>query len=332
VKGDDPSVTRQQRVRRRLPLRLTSLAVALSIGILLVGSEGMANARVRAPKRGAWFGAYANPKSGQSSYTAVRAFERLIGRKSRVVNKYHSFSDHNYDFERQAARSGHIPLISWRATDASPDGTRAQKIARGDYDGVIRAAADGMRRIKGRVLLRFNWEMDQDPGQRQYIGPPSDFIAAWRHVVSIFRSQHAHNVMFVWAPRAGSFRSGQGQRYWPGARWVDWIGGSAVPTDNWNSFSTLYGAYYRWAHKRSKPLLIWAGVRENPSAPMWKAGFFDDAGRILRRRWHKVKAFVYYHALSPLGYQFWVDTSGNSLSAYRQMGRMRWFHPARFRH
>jgi hypothetical protein len=301
----------------------------MSIGISLAGSDGAATAMTRAPKRGAWFGAYINPRSGQTAFTAVRPFERMIGRRARIVNKYHPFTDHDYDFERFVARSGHIPMISWRATDSSPDATRAQKIARGDFDGLIRATADAVDRIKGRVLLRFNWEMNQSPGDRQYIGPPSDYVAAWRHVVSIFRSRHVGNALFVWMPLAGGFWDGGSQAYWPGRRWVDWVGASGVQGSSWHSFSTAFRNFYRWAHRRGRPLMIWAGVRENPSATMWKANFFDDVGRILRRRWHKVKAFVYYHALSPAGYQFWVDTSSNSLSAYRHLGSLHWFHPSR---
>jgi hypothetical protein len=305
--------------------------VAVSIGVSLVAADGAATAMIRAPKRGAWFGAYVHPRSGQNAYTAVRAFQRMIGRRSRIVNKYHPFSDHHYDFERWAARTGHIPMISWRATDSSTDSSRAQKIARGDYDGLIRATADAVKRIKGRVLLRFNWEMNQPPGERQYIGPPSEYVAAWRHVVSIFRSRHV-GALFVWMPVAGGFWDGGAQAFWPGRRWVDWVGASGVQGSTWNPFRRAFHSFYRWGHRRGRPLMIWAGVRENPSAPRWKAGFFDDAGRVLRHRWHKVKAFVYYHALSPRGYQFWVDTSSSSSSAFRHVGSLPWFHPSRLGH
>jgi hypothetical protein len=320
-------VTRQQSAGRRLHRRVKLLLVLAIIASELWG--GPASAAPRYPERGAWFGAYVDAPGSQNAFQAVRAFERMIGRKARIVNRYHPFSDHDYDFERRAARGGRIVMVSWRATSSTTDGSRAQKIARGDYDGLIRNTADAIRRIPGTVLLRFNWEMDQSPGERQYIGPPADFIRAWRHIVSIFRGRGVHDAQFTWVPRSWAFANGDAQAYWPGARYVDWIGASGVFGDQWNSFARVNRQFYRWGRRHHRPLLIWSGVRERPSSPGWKADFFSDAGRVIRR-WRKVKAWVYYHAASPEGDAYWVDTSARSLASYRRVGGLHWFHPERF--
>jgi hypothetical protein len=321
--------TRSSKTPRPRPLSLVTVVVLASS--LVVGSVVSASARVNVPRRGTWFGAYIQASGGRDQFESVRAFERMVGRHVRVVNKYHPFTDHNFDFEAKLIRNGRIPMVSWRATNDSPDGNRAAEIARGDWDGTIRTVARALGRLNGRVLVRFNWEMDQPPGSRQYIGPPSDFIRAWRHVDALFRQERAGNAQLVWAPRAGSFKQGAGQRYFPGASYVDWIGASAVPIDSYNSFGDLYGTFYRWAIKRHRPVMIWSGVRENPSVAGWKADWFRRAGSKIRRDMPKVKAWVYYHALSPLGYRFQVDTTGSALNAYRRVGAMDWFHPARLR-
>jgi hypothetical protein len=172
------------------------------------------------PKRGGYFGAFANESGDQ--YSALRAFERIVGRKIKIANKYHPFRTGSLSFEADALRGGRIPLISWRGTDSGTDPNRASKIAAGQYDSVIRSMADRVKALSGRVLIRFNWEMDQSPGDRQFIGEPKEFIAAWRHIVGIFRQRGARNAEWVWAPRAGSFSHGEGQLFYPGGldRWV----------------------------------------------------------------------------------------------------------------
>lgn len=300
-----------------------SMIVTMLIAALAWTGTGTASA-VRKPTHGAYFGAYVQTRGGQSFTQSVASFERLIGRKAKIVNKYHSFSDHNYSAESDLLRTGHVPMISWRGTDSSPDPRRASKIANGDYDSLLRSTADALKRLDGRVLLRFNWEMDQPKGDRQYIGTPDEFKMAWRHVYRILRARGADNVEFVWAPRAGSFNKNIGQSFYPGRDYLQWIGGSAVPINNCNSFHSIFGGFYDWASQQKKPLLIWVGLRERCSTG-WKAGWIDGASWQIRKHMPKVKAFVYYNALSPKGYRFFVDTSGSSLRAYKEMGDRNYF-------
>jgi hypothetical protein len=314
---------RRAAARRRVG---ASIVTALLAGALLWAGAGVATA-TKAPRHGAYFGAYVQSKGGQSQIGAVRSFERLIGRKAKIVNKYHPFSDHSYGFEKDLIASGHIPMISWRATDTTFDSHRAQKIAAGQYDAVLRSTADALKQLRGRVLLRFAWEMDQSPGQRQNIGSASEFIAAWRRVHTIFQQRGAKNVEFLWAPRAASFNKGVGQTFYPGDRYVDWVGGSAVPLDNWNSFQSIFDGFYRWGSRQHKPIFMWVGIREKPGQASWKASWISSMSSTIRNKMPKVKAFVYYHATSPLGYRFYVDTSNSALNAYRRMGSMNFFQP-----
>jgi len=315
--------TRAPKARRHAGASVVTLFLA---GALLLAGAGIASA-VTVPANGAYFGAYVQSRGSQTPTQAVNSFQKLVGRKIKIVNKYHPFSDHSYRFEADMIASGHIPMISWRATDDAFDGHRAQKIAAGQYDALIRNTADAMKQLGGRVLLRFAWEMDQPPGQRQYIGSSSEFISAWRRVYNIFQDRGARNVEFLWAPRAASFSKGVGQSFYPGDNYVDWVGGSAVPLDNWNSFNSIFHGFYTWGTRQSKPIFMWVGIREKPDKASWKAGWIDDMSSTIRTSMPAVKAFVYYHALSPLGYTFWVDTSTSALRAYKQMGSRNFFNP-----
>ena len=65
---------------------------------------------------------------------------------------------------------------------------------------MIRTSADNMKALGDDVLLRWDFEMTQDPGSPEYVGTPDEFIAAWRYMRGIFDARGATNVEWVWAP------------------------------------------------------------------------------------------------------------------------------------
>ena len=278
---------------------------------------------------GTLLGANVSKERYPSRYDAVQGFERQIGRGLDIVNRFHEFSaalDSGFYWDRMHVEAGRTVMVSWRATDnagstkGEPDPNRANKIVAGRFDAEIKAMARGLRDLDATVLLRFNWEMDQDYGDPQYIGTPDEFIAAWRYVHRLFEQVGAKNVEWVWAPRARSFAKGIGQRYFPGHEYVDWIGGSAVPIHSFTDARTIYSDWNEWAASIGKPQLLWIGLRENPNDSGWKARFVNDLYHLATTEWTGLRALVYYNSNSPLGYDYTIDTSSGSLSAFRKLG------------
>ena len=283
---------------------------------------------IAAENHGAFLGANVSKENYSSGHAAVLGFEKEIGRGLDIVNRFHEFSSgltSDFHWDRQHIEEGRTVMISWRATDnagitkGEPDPERASKIVDGLFDKEIESMARALRDLEAPVLLRFNWEMDQAYGDPQYIGPPENFIAAWRYVHGMFERVGATNVEWVWAPRARSFAKGVGQTFYPGYEYVDWVGGSAVPIHSYTSAQTIYSAWNDWAASVGKPQLLWVGLRENPQDPHWKAGFVDDLLNLASSQWSGLKAIVYYSSNSPLGYDYTIDTSWASLSAFRRL-------------
>lgn len=281
-----------------------------------------------APAQGALLGANVSRGDNSSRYEAVVAFENRIGRDLAIINRFHEFSaglTSTFFWDRQHIADGRTVMISWRATDnpgsngGQPDPNRARKIAAGNFDNQITSMARKLRDLGAPILLRFNWEMDQDPGDPQYIGTPSEFIAAWRHTHRIFQQVGANNVEWIWAPRARSFAKSVGPTFYPGDNFVDWIGGSAVPINSFTDAQTIYSAWNQWASNKGKPQLLWVGLRENPADARWKENFIDELNQLTSGPWNGVKALVYYHSFSPKGLEYWIDTSFRSLSAFRDL-------------
>ena len=281
-----------------------------------------------APATGALLGANISNEGGGSRYDSVIDFENLVGRDIAVINRFHEFSaglTSNFYWDRRHIEDGRTVMISWRATDnpgsvnGSPDPQRARKITNGQFNQQIDAMATALRDLEAPVLLRFNWEMDQDRGDPQYIGTPAEFIAAWRYVYNRFKQRGADNVEWVWSPRARSFAKNVGQTYYPGFNFVDWVGGSAVPINSFEDPRTIYNAWNTWASNIGKPQLLWIGLRENPNNSRWKANFFDDLRMVTAGEWVGVKALIYYNSNSPLGFDYTTDTTPQSQNAFRRL-------------
>jgi beta-mannanase len=122
---------------------------------------------------------------------------------------------------------------------------RLDRIAAGAFDRYLRRFALEVRLFGGPVMLRPFHEMDgfwYPWGGTVNGNTPRAFIAAWRHVHDVFTRAGATNVTWVWSVNAQSVPNRRGNEpsdYWPGGRYVDWIGISGF---NWGT-STIYGAW-----------------------------------------------------------------------------------------
>jgi beta-mannanase len=71
--------------------------------------------------------------------------------------------------------------------------------------------------------------------------PPSTFVAAWRHLVTLFRNEGAENVTWLWTLQADQPGTGPVASWWPGSHYVDWVGIDGYyyrPSDN---FASVFG-------------------------------------------------------------------------------------------
>jgi beta-mannanase len=87
----------------------------------------------------------------------------------------------------------------------------------------------------------------------------SSFIAAWRHIVTVFRAQHASNVTWLWNPNALSGPEvASPAAWWPGAAYVDWTGLDGYFWTPSQSFAALFGAGITQLRRLApgKPLII----------------------------------------------------------------------------
>jgi hypothetical protein len=213
-----------------------AVVFAITRGGSATSHTPVAHASLAFPKRASYLGVYET--GPPQRYQPVAEFAKAAGKQPNLIGYY---SGWRQAFERSFAQTVHrhnaVTIVQWDPTGASISG-----VATGHYDDYLRSFADSVRDFGQPVVIGFGHEMNADWYSWGYGHVPAPtFVAAWRHIVTLFRSQGADNVSWLWTINADRPGTGPVKSWWPGAKYVDWVGidGYYVrPSDN---FSTVFG-------------------------------------------------------------------------------------------
>ena len=224
-------MTGSRDVRARLiVVAVAALAViACALAVLSAGRANQADpppapsARVGLPETpGSYLGVY-SPAS-PSSYAGVTSFATATGVRPRLVVYYSGWSEpFQADFAATTARHGSVPMVQIDPTDVS-----LTAIAAGRDDAYLRKYARAVRAYQHPVILSFGHEMNAPWYSWGYLhASPVAFVAAWRHIVTLFRALGARNVTWLWTVNVIQSQDGRTLHpapWWPGSSYVTWVG------------------------------------------------------------------------------------------------------------
>jgi hypothetical protein len=140
--------------------------------------------------------------------------------------------------------------VRWRDVAAAGPGSTL-------YNQIV-SWAQAIKARGGAVMVAYNHEPEAH--DRHTLGSAAEFIAAWRHVVSIFDQQGASNVVWTWQMTAYAFRvSPSSEQYapkwYPGDAFVDNIGADAY---NWISCGATGTGKYNELQFLGDPVVAFA--------------------------------------------------------------------------
>ena len=228
-------------MRSRLAL-LAAAAIAVAGAVFAVSrlvspavpADG--SSAVLAATPASYLGVY--EKGPPGSYQPVAAFTRAAGRQPNLVGYYGGWGEpFEVSFAATVRRHGAVTLLQWDPTFAS-----VPRIAAGGYDGYLRSFADSVRAFGSPVVIGFGHEMNAywySWGYRHT--PAATFVAAWRHIVTLFRARGARNVTWLWTLQANEAGTGQVAAWWPGARYVTWVGIDGYYYRPGETFFSIFG-------------------------------------------------------------------------------------------
>jgi Glycosyl hydrolase family 26 len=245
-------------MRSRLVL-LAALAIALaSVGLAITrlaasspSPPPVAHASLP-PSSASYLGVY---EAGAPPATApIAAFAQAAGKQPNIVGYYSGWAEpFAISFAEKIRRIGVIPFVQIDPTFAS-----VPAIASGTYDGYLRSYADSVKSFGHAVVIGFGHEMNGswEPWGYKHIAPKT-FIAAWRHLVTVFRDQGADNVTWLWTVNQDLRNTGPVADWWPGSSYVTWVGIDGYYFRPSDTFASVFG---RTIHQvrafTSKPVLL----------------------------------------------------------------------------
>jgi len=282
------------------------IAVAVTAAVSLAG--GSANRTGPLPvdlptTPQSYLGVYAS--GTPASYDGVTAFANATGAKPDVVMYYSGwYVPFPAAFAATAASNGAVPLVQM-----DPDGISVAGIAAGRYDGYLSAYAESVRAYRHPVIVSFGHEMNgswYSWGYRRT--SPATFVAAWRHIVTLFREFGAGNVTWLWTvnivshTEVGTIPSPA--RWWPGRSYVNWVGIDGYYLEpNWQ-FAPLFGPTIASVRTVTQDPILIAETGATPTAgqPAKIADLFAGV------RLYGLLGFVYFDATNSRGQAFGLSS------------------------
>jgi chitodextrinase len=272
------------------------------------------------PPNGALLGIYPKPRSGRTHLQELQYLESEAGTHFAIDHDYiHLDTTFPKSSHLSSISSGHTLLVNIKP-EINNTPVRWSAIAAGTYDNYLVSKANAFKSLGVAAFVIFHHEPEND---LTAFGSTADYVAAWRHVVSVFRDHGATNVAFVWTMMAWTFNGNSNPTaYYPGDDVVDWLaadGYSWYPTKAnapWRSFGEIFGGFTSWAgaNHPAKPLMVAeTGVQEDPADPTRKGAWYANAVTTMKS-WPQIKAFVYFN--SDTDGAWWLDSSLAAKAGY----------------
>ena len=229
-------------MRSRLVMVLAvvlALAAIASAAIRLVASSSSDRTAAHAslPSRlAAYLGVFET--GAPPGYAAIADFTQAAGRQPNLVGYYSGWAGtFDASFAEMLYQHKIIPFVQIDPTDAS-----VAAIAAGTYDAWLKTYADSVGDFGHAVVIGFGHEMN-GPWSTWGYGHvlPSTFVAAWRHIVTLFRAEGADNVTWLWTLQADEPGTGPVASWWPGAKYVTWVGIDGYYKRPSDDFASVFG-------------------------------------------------------------------------------------------
>jgi mannan endo-1,4-beta-mannosidase len=182
-------------------------------------------------------GVYAPGSPG--SWSGLGEFARATGVTPRIVVYYSPWNDQfSASFAQAAWNHGAYLLVQLQPANVS-----LAAVAGGGSDSYLRGYAEAVAAFGHPVILSFGHEMNGGwyswgAGRTR----PATFVAAWRHLVQVFRAAGAVNVTWLWAVNTVQGASGSLRQWWPGTEWVSWTAIDGYYFRATDTFSSGFGA------------------------------------------------------------------------------------------
>jgi mannan endo-1,4-beta-mannosidase len=297
-------------------------ALAIIASALMVLGAGGAKQADPPSKPSAQVGLPATPESylgvyspsAPSSYAGVTSFTHATGVKPRLVVYYSGWSEpFQAGFASAAAKHGAVPMVQ-----IDPTGVSLTAIAHGQYDAYLTSYGQAVRAYHRPVILSFGHEMNAPWYSWGYLDTsPAAFVAAWRHIVTLFRTLGARNVTWLWTVNVIQSQDGRTLRpapWWPGNSFVTWVGVDGYYLEPSWKFDAIFGPTIVALRELTRDPILIAETSATHAAgqPAKIADLFAGIHA------YGLLGFVWFNAVTSYDYRI---TDQDAIAAFRREAR-----------
>jgi hypothetical protein len=188
------------------------------------------------------------------SWSRIAEFTDATGVSPGIVVYYSSW---NQPFSTSFAQAA-LDHDAYVLVQLEPKDVTLTSIAAGGSDSYLRSYAAAVVAFGHPVIVSFGHEMNGTWYSWGYgHASPATFVAAWRHVVRVFRAAGAANVTWLWTVNTVQGASSSLRRWWPGAAWADWTGIAGYYYRATDTFGSVFDSTIAGIRTFSRaPLLI----------------------------------------------------------------------------
>jgi hypothetical protein len=172
------------------------------------------------------------------NYGALANFGKMARRQPNLLGYYSGWAEpFDTSYAEMLYKHGVYLFVQIDPTDAT-----IAEIAKGTYDDYLRSYADSVQNFGHAVVIGFGHEMNGSWYSWGYNHVPAPtFVAAWRHIVQLFKGEGAENVTWLWTVQADEPGTGPVASWWPGAQYVTWIGIDGFYYRPSDTFDSVFG-------------------------------------------------------------------------------------------
>ena len=251
----------------RLVLYMSLLVAVLAVGLAAArltppGTTSPAVVHASLPKEPtSYLGVYVN--GAPPGYQPVADFTQVVGKQPNLVGYFSGWAEpFALTFAQQIRQHGVIPFVQIDPTYAS-----VSAIADGSYDTYLRKYADSVRSFGHSVVIGFGHEMNAPWYSWGYNRvPATTFVAAWRHIVTLFNNEGADNVTWLWTINRDTHGTGPIAAWWPGKAYVTWVGIDGFYSRQSDTFTSVFGPTIGQVRKFTRKPILLSETAVGPSA------------------------------------------------------------------
>jgi mannan endo-1,4-beta-mannosidase len=156
-----------------------------------------------------------------------------------------------------------LPILVLEDPNASP-----AQIASGADDKALQSYALALGTMQTPVGITIDHEFNGpwSPWGYQH-ATPAEYVAAWRHVVTLFRDDGATNVIWIWNPNiSDQYTAPDLQAWYPGDAYVNWVGLDGYLYTTTDTYQSVFSSTIDEVHAFTKRPAIIMETGANPTS------------------------------------------------------------------